>query len=326
MGQYVPPPHIKKTKERSRIKKWLQVAAFTTLSSISTNLLNSPVFATALGSFEYTPTVQRAKLYPQMDNNPYLFMGVYTPKVANAKLDAFAMQGIDVATEMSEQGKLVLLRPKNGNLDNLVHTLEPTQPKTIQKESGTFVVKPYEEPTINCYSLEQCITNVDRLRHLPYFEDVREVAKELAADPKLRQYQFFNERIAQNVILTMIAIESDGDPQVVSHMGAVGLTQIMPQTAKIYMFGNRKVSLHYIHQRLKDPDFHFAALEEVSKPYMKAAAAHSGSSQDFIEKALAAHNAGPGSLPGERYKTFRETRGYVARGAKIMQILMHKPI
>jgi hypothetical protein len=325
MGRYIPPPNLKR-KEHSRIKKWLLAAAFTAVGSVSLGGINSAQVVAVSDRFMPTAQVQRAKLYPEMDGGEYLFMGAYNPKVANTKLAAFTAQGFEVATQMSDHGKLVLLRPKDGNLDNLMHSLEPADPRVIQKEGNTLRIKAYEEPTFDCYSLEECITSVDRLRHLPYFEDVTRVAKELAKDPKLRQYRFFNERIAQNVILTMIAIESDGDPKAVSYMGAVGLTQIMPRTAKIYMFGNRKVSLHYIHERLKDPIFHFEALEQVSKPYMAAAAAHSGSSKDFIEKALAAHNAGPGSLPKERYKTFGETTQYVARGEKIMNILMHKPL
>lgn len=104
-------------------------------------------------------------------------------------------------------------------------------------------------------------------------------------------------QIDQGLLHAVITVESGYDPSAVSHKGAVGLMQLMPQTARRYGVRN-----------MYDP----AQNIQGGARYL----------HDLMEKfnndlplALAAYNAGEDAVAqhGNRIPPYRETRSYVPR-------------
>ena len=107
--------------------------------------------------------------------------------------------------------------------------------------------------------------------------------------------------IDPDLIHAVIRAESDYDPNCVSHAGAMGLMQIMPDTARA--FG------------VADPFDPAANIEAGTREL-------AGYLQRFpsVELALAAYNAGPGNV--RKYggiPPFRETQAYVPRVLRYWQ-------
>jgi len=99
-------------------------------------------------------------------------------------------------------------------------------------------------------------------------------------------------------VKSIVAAESNFDPNAVSPKGAIGLMQLMPDTAK--QFGadpavpeqNIDAGTHYLHDLLERYQ----------------------ARRNSLARAIAAYNAGPAQV--DRYRgvpPFRETRAYVAR-------------
>ena len=115
---------------------------------------------------------------------------------------------------------------------------------------------------------------------------VRHVARSLAVDPKLLE--------------AMVRVESNYDPFAVSRRGAMGLMQLMPQTAKRFQVDNA---------------FDPAQNLEGGTRYLKSLLARYGE----VSLALAAYNAGEGAVDrAGGIPPFRETRSYVR---KILSLL-----
>ena len=105
-------------------------------------------------------------------------------------------------------------------------------------------------------------------------------------------------RVPAEFVTSIVAAESDFDSTVVSNKGAIGLMQLMPETAR--EFGadacvpaeNVDAGTHYLRWLME----------------------HYQNSRGAIQRVIAAYNAGPGMV--DRYRgvpPFRETRTYVAR-------------
>lgn len=133
--------------------------------------------------------------------------------------------------------------------------------------------------------LRACNTREARqelLKHVPYGEDIFRAARQKGVDSLL--------------LAAVVEAESNFVPHVVSPVGAVGLTQLMPSTANSYGLsdpsnprGNLEAGAAYLRWLLDRYD-------------------------DDLEKALAAYNAGPAAV--DRYNgvpPYRETRSYVER-------------
>ncbi len=100
------------------------------------------------------------------------------------------------------------------------------------------------------------------------------------------------------LVRSIMAAESNFDPSVVSQKGAIGLMQLMPDTAQEYGIDPNVPAQNV------DGGAHY--LRVLMNRYRK--------STDWLRRVIAAYNAGPGVV--DRYRgvpPFRETRTYVVR-------------
>lgn len=102
------------------------------------------------------------------------------------------------------------------------------------------------------------------------------------------------------LIHAVIRAESSYNPKAVSHKGAVGLMQLMPQTASRYGVKNRK-----------DPEQNIRGGARYLRDLIKLF-------ESDIRLAVAAYNAGEHNVIkyGNKIPPFKETRNYVARVMK----------
>ncbi len=108
-------------------------------------------------------------------------------------------------------------------------------------------------------------------------------------------------QLREDLIVAVIRAESSFNPQAVSHKGAAGLMQLMPDTAKQYGVTNRF-----------DPDQNLdAGIKHLSYLYSKY--------NKNIPITLAAYNAGEEAVKKyEGIPPYRETKGYIQRAMKYM--------
>ncbi|MCY4152480.1 MAG: lytic transglycosylase domain-containing protein [Aestuariivita sp.] len=129
--------------------------------------------------------------------------------------------------------------------------------------------------------------NIPGSWHLPaYTGDYRGVYLQMARDAAWRHH------IPEDLFLRLVQQESNWDPNAVSHKGAVGLAQLMPQTAR-YL----QVDAHDPYQNL-DGGARYLALQY----------------QEFgsWRLALAAYNAGPNAVKDHLgVPPYNETRNYI---------------
>ncbi len=105
-------------------------------------------------------------------------------------------------------------------------------------------------------------------------------------------------RVPAEFVKSIVAAESNFQAEVVSPKGAIGLMQLMPETAREY--GG-------------DPNIPNQNIEAGTR-YLKFLLEKYQRSRHPLVSTIAAYNAGPGAV--DRYRgvpPFRETRGYVAR-------------
>ena len=106
------------------------------------------------------------------------------------------------------------------------------------------------------------------------------------------------------LLKALIATESGFDASAVSPKGAVGLMQVIPDTANRYgLTGNRKVS---IQTKLKDPHTNLQAGTRYLRDLLNMFPGQ-------LELALAAYNAGEGAVQraGNKIPNYPETQNYV---------------
>ncbi len=104
-------------------------------------------------------------------------------------------------------------------------------------------------------------------------------------------------QIDQALLRAVIAVESGYDPNAVSRKGAVGLMQLMPQTARRYGVRN-----------MYDPAQNIQGGARYLRDLM-------GKFNNDLPLVLAAYNAGEDAIAqhGNRIPPYRETRSYVPR-------------
>lgn len=106
-------------------------------------------------------------------------------------------------------------------------------------------------------------------------------------------------------VKSIVAAESNFDPAVVSPKGAIGLMQLMPETAQEYGV---------------DPTVPEQNIDGGTR-YLRVLITRYKKSRDWLRRTIAAYNAGPGMV--DKYRgvpPFRETRTYVARVLAFLKI------
>ncbi len=112
-----------------------------------------------------------------------------------------------------------------------------------------------------------------------------------------------SQNLPEGLIHAVIATESAYDPNAVSRTGAVGLMQLMPDTAKRYGVTNRR-----------DPTENLSAGTRYLKDLLKRF-------DNNIELAIAGYNAGGGAVEkyGNKIPPFTETQSYVRKVIELYQ-------
>ncbi|MFN3604067.1 MAG: lytic transglycosylase domain-containing protein [Leptonema sp. (in: bacteria)] len=162
-------------------------------------------------------------------------------------------------------------------------------------------------------------------RFLPqnqFFEQTQSVAEDFAKDKKEnpeRVERNYNTRsnsnleslvekiskeegVSSNLVKAIIATESNFNPSAISSKGAIGLMQLMPQTAKMLQVDPNKIE-----ENIRG-----------GIQYLKLMA----NKYKNLDLALAAYNAGPGNV--DKYggiPPFLETKNYIKKIKKILQTL-----
>jgi soluble lytic murein transglycosylase-like protein len=117
---------------------------------------------------------------------------------------------------------------------------------------------------------------------------------------KIRRLASMHE-VREDLVVAVIRAESSFNPNALSHKGAAGLMQLMPDTARQYGVTNRF-----------DPDQNLkAGVQHLSYLYSKY--------KKNIPLTLAAYNAGEEAV--KKYKgipPYKETKGYIKRAMKFM--------
>jgi soluble lytic murein transglycosylase-like protein len=126
-------------------------------------------------------------------------------------------------------------------------------------------------------------------QQLPYQKEVMKAAKATAIEPAL--------------IHAIIAAESQHQALAISHKGAAGLMQLMPETAKRFNVKNR----YNPQQNIMAGSMY---LNELSKQF-----------NGDLQLTIAAYNAGPGSVKkyGGHVPPYTETQKYVPKVIKLYQ-------
>ncbi|MEY2861670.1 MAG: hypothetical protein RL392_2128 [Pseudomonadota bacterium] len=121
-------------------------------------------------------------------------------------------------------------------------------------------------------------------------------------------------RVDFELLQAIIATESGFDAAAVSPKGAVGLMQLMPDTAKRY--GVRADAIVSIEKKLTDPGTNIRAGSRYLSDLIKL---FSGN----LELALAAYNAGEGAVQraGNQIPNYRETQNYVRTVMQLYTVL-----
>jgi hypothetical protein len=284
--------------------------------------------------------VQRAKLYPDASDGMYILMASSSPANANIHLQTLDKLGFPVATELTVKDGKTLKRvminyDSTEQLDDIVERLEQyghtEKPLILKKRDGADADwRQYVKP-ISCDTLTLgCIEKAPSISSLPFYEEVKAAAKELAADPLLRA-KGLDEHMAKKILYTQIVIESNGRPGVVSNKGAVGLGQVLPTTAlhaNGYDAPKRGTTAYHnlienVREKLLDPAYNIDTTKNVSRDYLRIALDHTGA--DNIEDALdayrAAYNAGPTNMKTGKHRKFKETRKYIVKGQQVYSAL-----
>jgi soluble lytic murein transglycosylase-like protein len=123
-----------------------------------------------------------------------------------------------------------------------------------------------------------------------------------------------NNRVDFELLQALIVAESGFDPQAVSPKGAVGLMQLMPDTAK--RFGVRADKVKTVEQKLTDPKTNINAGTKYLRVLINMFPGK-------LELAIASYNAGEGAVQkyGNKIPPYKETQNYVKTVMQTYQAL-----
>lgn len=144
---------------------------------------------------------------------------------------------------------------------------------------------------------------------MPYEEEVMEAARQFGLDPYL--------------VISVIRVESRFNPAAESHKGAVGLMQLMPQTAE---WAAAKMNLDYSRDMLTDPGFnitlgcwYLSFLKSQFDGNTTASLAAYNSGNTPVNQWLAG-NLWNGTLEDADNIPYPETRDYVKKVFRTLEI------
>ena len=156
-------------------------------------------------------------------------------------------------------------------------------------------------------------------------KDVRpKLATFLESSPRYRQLQpLIREaariyRIDYELLQGLIAVESAFDPDIVSNKGAIGLMQVLPDTAR--RFGVDSDRWSSVESKLKNPRMNL----QLGSRYLRFLI---DLFPGRLDLALASYNAGEGAVQkaGNAIPNFRETQHYVATVTQLYTLLKPPP-
>lgn len=157
-------------------------------------------------------------------------------------------------------------------------------------------------------------------------KDVRpKLATFLESSPRYRQLQpLIREaariyRLDYELLQGVIAVESAFDPEIVSNKGAIGLMQVLPDTAR--RFGVDSDRWSSVESKLKNPRMNL----QLGSRYLRFLI---DLFPGRLDLALASYNAGEGAVQkaGNAIPNFRETQHYVATVTQLYTLLKPPPV
>lgn len=170
-------------------------------------------------------------------------------------------------------------------------------PPAAEAEEISSLSPPVADPRITAF-----------IQGLPGFRQVRHHLSEASA----------LHNIDVELLHALIATESGFDPKAVSPKGAIGLMQVMPDTA--VRFGVNADARTPIQSRLTEPQTNIQAGTRYLRYLMNLFAGK-------LELVLAAYNAGEGAVQraGNQIPNFRETQNYVRTVMQLYALLKPPP-
>jgi soluble lytic murein transglycosylase-like protein len=126
-------------------------------------------------------------------------------------------------------------------------------------------------------------------------------------------------RVDYELLQALIAAESAFDPEAVSNKGAIGLMQVMPDTAR--RFGVDSDRWSSVESKLKNPRMNL----QLGTRYLRLLI---DMFPGRLDLALASYNAGEGAVQkaGNAIPNFRETQDYVSMVTQLYTVLKPPPV
>lgn len=161
---------------------------------------------------------------------------------------------------------------------------------------------------------------------LPTLKDLKpKLAQFFASSPRYKQMQPFIQeaarihRVDYELLQALIAAESGFDPEAISVKGAIGLMQIMPDTAR--RFGVDSDRWSSVENKLKNPRLNL----QLGARYLRLLI---DMFPGRLDLALASYNAGEGAVQkaGNAIPNFKETQDYVVTVSQLYTVLKPPPV
>lgn len=160
----------------------------------------------------------------------------------------------------------------------------------------------------------------------PTLKDLKpKLAQYFASSPRYKQMQGFmheaarTHRVDFELLQALIATESAFEPEAISSKGAIGLMQVMPDTAR--RFGVDSDRWSSVESKLKNPRMNL----QLGARYLRLLL---DMFPGRLDLALASYNAGEGAVQkaGNAIPNFKETQNYVAVVMQLYAVLKPQPM